>query len=354
MTISAVVPAYNSKYIEMCLQSILNQSNAKLSEVIVVDDASTDDTVDRILKVRSADPSGRVSLLRLERNSGPSAAKNMGISKALGSHIATIDSDEVLKEDCLNVLSEDLLESHASAAMGFCLVPREMQVLTRVIGYELEFRLTRVLRGRHWVEVGKVGTGASLFPKERLVEAGLFDESRRMGEDTALSYRMGELGRKLVLSGRAKSLHYWQSRGLRAYVRQQVGYGEGIIQAYLSARRMPHDPISSPLLRFNALLAAGSLITLLLSPFLNWLLWISLFAVLIQVVIDLPTAAWILRRKRDGAAGLLSPLLLLVRNYAWAASLISGTLKVLSGRLRHSKSSKQDRERTPSLRSQSP
>ncbi len=326
--ISAIVPTHNSQHIEACLRSILRQTEASLREIIVVDDASTDDTVDRILEVKAADVSKRVELLRLEPNSGPSAAKNAGIATASGDYIVTVDSDMVLEEGCLRQLKGDLLEAEASAAMAYFLVPHEMRVLTRVIGYDLEFRLSRVLKGRPWREVGKLGTGATLFVKKDLQEAGLFDETRRVGEDTALSYRLGEMRRRLVISSRARCWHYWQSRGWIAYVRQQVGYGEGIVRAYLDAKGVPRDPVSSPLLRVNALLAAGSVVALLVSPFVNLLVWFALALFLMQIIVDLRVDVWISARRRDVAAGLLAPLVFLVRNYSWAASLVTVVLKL--------------------------
>lgn len=339
VTVTAVIPTYNSGHIEACLQSILSQTEDKLREIVVVDDASTDNTVEKILQVKSNDSSQRVTLVRLEQNSGPSAAKNAGIQRASGTHIACIDSDMVLENDCIVRLVEDSEESGSIGTMAYFLVPRQANLLTRVIGYDLEFRLSRILRERPWVEVGKLGTGATLFTKKSLLEAGLFDVSRRVGEDTALSYRLKELGGKLVISGRARCLHYWQNRGLGSYIGQQVGYGEGILQAYLDARRIPPDPVSSPLLRFEAILAAISILGLLVSIFLNLFLWIGLGAVVLQIFMDSPAAIWIARRRHDRSAALLAPLIFLVRNYSWAASLGVVAVRRLIGAFRRSRSS---------------
>ncbi len=337
VTITAVIPTFNSGHIETCLKSILSQTEEKLREVIVVDDASTDSTVERVLQVKSTDSAQRVTLLRLERNSGPSAAKNAGIQKASGTHIVCIDSDMVLEKDCIARLVEDSQASGSVGTMAYFLVPRELPVLTRVIGYDLEFRLSRILGGRQWVEVGKLGTGATLFTKRSLLEAGLFEVNRRVGEDTALSYRINELGGKLVISKRARCLHYWQSRGLGSYVGQQVGYGEGILQAYFDSRRIPSDPVSSPLLRFEAIIAAVSILAIGLSPILNLLLWIGLVSVLLQISMDSPAVLWIARVKGDHEAALLAPLVFLMRNYSWAASLVVVAFKRLKGAFRRSK-----------------
>jgi glycosyltransferase involved in cell wall biosynthesis len=337
LTITVVVPTYNSRHIEACLRSILNQTETKLQEVIVVDDASTDNTVETIREIQAIDSSQRIACIRLERNSGPSAAKNAGIQRASGTHIACIDSDMVLERDCIARLVDDSQDSGSIGTMAYFMVPREASALTRVIGYDLEFRLSRILRAKPWVEVGKLGTGATLFTKQSLLEAGLFDLSRRVGEDTALSYRLRELGGKLVISGRARCLHYWQSRGLRSYIGQQVGYGEGILQAYLDSRRIPPDPVSSPLLRFEALLAAISILALLISPFSNLFPWVALVAVLLQIALDSQAVLWIARRRRDRSAALLAPLAFLVRNYSWAASLVAVALRRITGRFHHSK-----------------
>jgi glycosyltransferase involved in cell wall biosynthesis len=88
--ISVVIPAFNrGKTIAYCLNSVLVQTYENI-EVIVVDDCSTDNTVE---VARSYDDP-RVRCIILERNSGAQAARNRGIREAAGDWIAFQDSDD--------------------------------------------------------------------------------------------------------------------------------------------------------------------------------------------------------------------------------------------------------------------
>jgi glycosyltransferase involved in cell wall biosynthesis len=88
--ISVVVPTYNrADNIRRCLDSVLNQTISP-SEIIVVDDGSSDETVKRVKEIRDA----RVRCVVLEKNSGAQAARNRGIREATGDWIAFQDSDD--------------------------------------------------------------------------------------------------------------------------------------------------------------------------------------------------------------------------------------------------------------------
>lgn len=89
-TVSVIIPSYNRAHlIEKSVRSVLAQTYKNL-EVIVVDDASTDNTE---ATVRSISDS-RVKYVRLAKNSGACAARNEGIRLASGAYIAFNDSDD--------------------------------------------------------------------------------------------------------------------------------------------------------------------------------------------------------------------------------------------------------------------
>ncbi len=91
-SVSVVVPAYNrQKTIERAIASALQQ-NYPVHEIIVVDDCSTDNTVQIIQEFVKHD--SRIKLLRHERNKGAQAARNAGIRNATGEWIAFLDSDD--------------------------------------------------------------------------------------------------------------------------------------------------------------------------------------------------------------------------------------------------------------------
>lgn len=99
--VSVVVAAYNIEtYLSDCLDSVLAQDYENL-ELIVVDDASTDNTASIIENYKQKDR--RVRMLRQTKNSGPSAVRNAGMDLSKGKYILFVDGDDLL---CRNLLSE--------------------------------------------------------------------------------------------------------------------------------------------------------------------------------------------------------------------------------------------------------
>ncbi len=95
--LSFVIPAYNvEKYIERCLNSIFSQNvDESLYEVIVIDDGSTDNTLE--LLNREAKKHGNLHVITQE-NQGPSVARNNGIELSKGKYIWFVDSDDYIVE----------------------------------------------------------------------------------------------------------------------------------------------------------------------------------------------------------------------------------------------------------------
>ena len=88
--VSVIIPIYNVEpYIQQTVQSVLAQTYP-VHEVILVDDASPDNSVERCRQIQ--DP--RITIIRQE-NRGPSGALNSGIRKATGDYIAFLDGDDV-------------------------------------------------------------------------------------------------------------------------------------------------------------------------------------------------------------------------------------------------------------------
>ncbi|MUH01598.1 glycosyltransferase [Scytonema sp. UIC 10036] len=88
--VSIIIPAYNtSRYIKRAIESALSQTEQNI-EIIVVDDASTDNTVEVVNSF--SDP--RIKLLVNESNQGPSYSRNRAIKEAKGEWVALLDSDD--------------------------------------------------------------------------------------------------------------------------------------------------------------------------------------------------------------------------------------------------------------------
>lgn len=99
--VSIITPAYNSgKYIKETIESIQKQSFADY-EHIIVDDGSTDDTVDRVQKY--IDNDSRIILIK-QKNRGAAAARNRAMDIAKGEYVTFVDSDDFVVSNMLDVL----------------------------------------------------------------------------------------------------------------------------------------------------------------------------------------------------------------------------------------------------------
>ena len=88
-SISVIIPTYNrSNTIEKCLDSVFNQTY-KVNEIIVVDDCSTDNTIDILNLYKD-----QITILQTVNNSGAQSARNIGIKAAKSEWIAFLDSDD--------------------------------------------------------------------------------------------------------------------------------------------------------------------------------------------------------------------------------------------------------------------
>jgi len=106
-----VIPTFNAaRYVGQAIESACSQTRADI-EILVVDDASTDDTVAVVERYAAIDP--RIRLWRLESNRGPSHARNFAIGKARGTWIALLDSDDVYLPSRLDVLLRVAEEKNA-------------------------------------------------------------------------------------------------------------------------------------------------------------------------------------------------------------------------------------------------
>lgn len=125
--ISIVIPAYNvAKYIAECLDSVLFQSFTDI-EVICIDDHSSDNTPAQLHAYAEKD--SRVRVVAFDENQGLSMVRNKGIELASGKYILFLDSDDMLAEGSLRLLS-DTMQKHELDLLFFdrkkvCDIPGE-------------------------------------------------------------------------------------------------------------------------------------------------------------------------------------------------------------------------------------
>ena len=111
--VSIILPTYNrAELVVRAIDSILQQTYEEF-ELIVVDDGSTDDTEQKVRGIEDK----RIRYVKLEKNGGPSNARNVGIDTAVYDYIAFHDSDDCWRKEKLEKQMRRLLES--SSETGF-------------------------------------------------------------------------------------------------------------------------------------------------------------------------------------------------------------------------------------------
>lgn len=119
MILSIIIPIYNGeKYLSQCLDSIID-SGLNNIEIIAINDGSSDSSLEILTKYSSSYPFIRIIN---QKNSGVSAARNIGISHAKGKYITFIDADDyvisnvfydIVKNELPNMISDFIISGYA-------------------------------------------------------------------------------------------------------------------------------------------------------------------------------------------------------------------------------------------------
>ena len=213
MKLSVVIVNYNVRlYAEQCIRSVLRASGGMDAEVWLVDNASTDGSVDYL---RPLFP--EVHFIANKDNHGFSYANNQAIRQSSGEYVLLLNPDTIVGEDVLRGCV-DFLDSHPSVGAtgvrmlnadgSFALesrrgIPTPFTSFCKMSGLCSLFPGNRVL-GRYYMQyldpdveapIEIISGAFNMLRRKALDQIGLLDETFFMyGEDIDLSYRMLEAG----------------------------------------------------------------------------------------------------------------------------------------------------------------
>lgn len=165
-TVSIIVTTYNSaKFVENCIDSLLNQTVNNI-EIIVVDDASTDNTVEIIKKYPT------IKLIELDENNGTYYARNIGISQSSGQFITFQDSDDWSHPERVSIQLQHLLRN-----------------INTVANFSNFFRVeekTGLPSCRQNYPLLRLNISSMMIRRDRLEEIGGFNDKYRIESDKRL------------------------------------------------------------------------------------------------------------------------------------------------------------------------
>ena len=121
--VSIITPTHNSNYIDETVKSVKDQTFPNW-EMIIVDDCSTDKTVERIKPYIEKDK--RIKLIKLEKNVGAAEARNIALRLAKGKFIAFLDSDDLWKPEKLKIQYNFMVEKDiAFSFSNYCRITED-------------------------------------------------------------------------------------------------------------------------------------------------------------------------------------------------------------------------------------
>ena len=189
---SIIIPTYNSqKTIEVCLSNIIEESKKLESEIIVIDDNSSDQTIEIVKKFKT------IKLVKLDNNKGVGNARNVGSGIAKHEILCFIDSDLVITNNSIVNLIKKL---NQSSNIGSVSAIQEM-VNLNTKDWSSNFVCLKSCYGFENVEketeFSLCTAEFSVVSKETLNQVGGWKPFRNAGgEEFDLGYKINQLNKK--------------------------------------------------------------------------------------------------------------------------------------------------------------
>lgn len=201
MKFSILVPAYNEE------QSILSCLNSLISllytdkEIIVIDDASTDGTVQSVEKFLDKG----IILVRREKNGGRAAALNSGLQKATGDVIITTDADTIVPANWLHRFKSHFERPGVVAVGGAYQAHNKDKLLANAASV-----LDQILNGvfKKSLVPNKLSGVNSAIRRDILIDLGGFNENSWWSEDSELGWKLNRIGKIIYDSNNIVSTQY--------------------------------------------------------------------------------------------------------------------------------------------------
>ncbi len=227
-TVAVIVPAYNEgRVVVQTVASLLACDHPSRFEIVVVDDGSTDDTLERLQAAFAHEPAVRILH---QTNGGKARALNYGVAHTEAELVVALDADTVFARDTICTLVGHFADARVGAVAGNAKVGNRINLLTR--WQALEYVTSQNLDRRAFdvldcitVVPGAVGA----WRRELLERAGGFS-SRTLAEDADLTLSVRRLGYTIAYEDKAIALTEAPDT-LRGFIRQRYRWVFGTFQA---------------------------------------------------------------------------------------------------------------------------
>jgi len=275
--LSIIIPTYNSGEKLLKLLNSIFTSTYKNFEVIVIDDCSTDNTLELIKQFH-------IRTFKLEKNCGQADARNIGASKAKADILVFLDSDIILKNDALEKIAESFKDPKINCLKGiYAKEPANKGLFPR---YKALFEFF-CFKDAKTFSFFTPSLGA--MRKQLFYDVGGFDKDYRHLEETMLGYKITKKY-PIIVKQDIQANHHFPSfaKCIKNYFKR------GFVWVRFFFKRKKFDNVgATPSTGISALLTIPIILSLalffvhpifLLTPFLLVLLFILLNAKMYQFI----------------------------------------------------------------------
>ena len=241
--VTVLIAAYNEeKSIASTLSGIFSQDYPSRIQIIVINDGSSDKTVQSVRSLVAQhsnleliDLGGQINLelIDLERNGGKAAALNHGLRKCVTDIVITIDADSyILKDGIRNLVGRYLSDpTNTKAVAGEILIRNSRENwITKAQEWDYFLGIATIKRIQSLFQGTLVAQGAfSLYERKTLLELGGWPEM--VGEDIVLTWKILAKGYRV---GHAEDALAFTDcpNTLNGFVRQRQRWSRGLIEAF--------------------------------------------------------------------------------------------------------------------------
>ncbi len=206
LPISIVIPVHNSApQLKLCLDA-LTRNRLEGVEIVVVDDASTDDAALVVQGVASRNVAP-VSCHRLERRSGPAAARNAGMRAARNRLVLFLDADIILPDHGLESLRATLVQHSDRGEIAGVMGVYSESLLGKGLCSDYKNLHVCFLHKTTATISPYLHTPILCIDKQVLEEEGGFDTSLETAEDFRMGVKLGSKGYRFVIDRSVQGVH---------------------------------------------------------------------------------------------------------------------------------------------------
>lgn len=205
MFVSVIIPNFNySIYLRQCIESVIHSYfDTQKMEIIVVDDASTDDSVSLIKEIQE-ESSANIRIIQNDTNLGLVRSRNRGIVNAKGDLFFFLDADNYIGKECLQIHANILMKHPEYSA---CFAP--IQEFDNETNEHYQLRSNEVFDYKKLLR-GPYIDAMAMYRKSDLLKLGMYDVKMPPygWEDYELWLRMGKKSLKVhFINGKPLSFY---------------------------------------------------------------------------------------------------------------------------------------------------